>query len=327
MGDARTPVVIDTDPGIDDALALILAARWPSCDLRAVTVTYGNTTLDLATRNARLALARALGAPWPATEASGLPLVLQGWDRPLRRPLLTARETHGLEGIGDHTGPVPNPVSPSASAIRDALRAAREPVTLITLGPLTNLALALRLDADMVRSRVGRHVAMAGSIAARGTMGPHAEFNVWCDPEAADEVFRAGLGTELVGLDVTRQLVLPAASVAKLGTHQDPEAQWFGRLLGFYVRFHEAHEGLRGAVINDPLAIALAVSPAWGSSEPMPIAVDRSEGQDRGRTIVGDRGAGDPTVLVYRAFDHAALHDLLLEHLLGRWLTRADFLP
>lgn len=327
MGGQPTPVVIDTDPGIDDALALILAARWPSCDLRAVTVTYGNTTLDLATRNARLVLARAHGAPWPEKQAPGLPLVLQGADRPLRRALLTAKETHGSEGIGDHTGPVPESVSPSASAICDALRAAQGPVTLVTLGPLTNLALALRLDADMVRSHVARHVAMGGNLGARGTMGPHAEFNVWCDPEAADEVLRAGLGTELVGLDVTRQLVLPAASVAKLATHQDPEAQWFGRLLGFYVRFHEAYEGIRGAVINDPLAIALALEPAWGSAAPMLVAVDRSDGPDRGRTILGDRDAGDPEVRVYGAFDHGAVHDLLLEHLFGRWLTRTDFAP
>ncbi|MEK6769914.1 MAG: nucleoside hydrolase [Gemmatimonadota bacterium] len=311
------PVVLDTDPGIDDALALILAARWGRADLRAVSVTYGNTTLDLAARNARIALARA-----PAET-----LVLPGWDRPLTRPLMTAKETHGADGLGDHTAPPPDPVHPSGSALRDALRAAREPVVLVTLGPLTNLALALRLDADFVRARVVRHVAMGGNIAAAGNTGPHSEFNVWCDPEAAHEVFTAGLGTLMVGLDVTRRLVIPAAAVAKLATHSDQDARWFGRLLGFYVRFHQAVEGLHGAVINDPLAVALALEPSWGRAEPIPVGVDLSEGPERGRTTIGDLDAGDPRVMVYRDFDVRRVHELLLEHLFGRWLTDADFAP
>jgi purine nucleosidase len=216
---------------------------------------------------------------------------------------------------------------PSGSALRDALRAARERVVLVTLGPLTNLAMALRLDAELVRSRVIRHVAMAGNLAARGTMGPHAEFNVWCDPEAAEEVFAAGLGTELVGLDITRQLVMPGAAVAKLALHEDPDARWLGRLLGFYVRFHEDYEGLPGAVINDPLAVALAVQPEWStSSEVVPIRVDRSQGEARGRTFVPEQG-GEARLLVHRAFDKPRVHALLLEQLFGRWLTEADLRP
>jgi purine nucleosidase len=312
---APVPLVIDTDPGIDDCLALLLAARWPRCRLLGVTVTYGNTTLDLAVRNAGMMLARA-GADVR---------VLQGWDRPLDRPLITAKETHGNEGIGDLTGPVPEPVYPSASALRDTLRAAREPVTLVTLGPLTNLALALKLDAPLVRERVARHVMMGGNIDAVGNTGPHSEFNVWCDPEAADVVFHAELGTEMVGLDVTRKLVIPAAAVTRLATHADPEAQWLGKLLGFYVRFHEAHEGFAGAVINDPLAVALAVEPSWGWAEAVRVRVDRSALEERGRTRIGDREAGDPEVRVYRRFDAAPVHGVLLEHLFGRWLTPSDF--
>jgi len=307
-------LIIDTDPGIDDSLALLLAATWSRCSLLGVTVTYGNTTLDLAARNAAIVLARA-GADVR---------VLQGWDRPLQRPLVTAKETHGSEGIGDLTGPVPEPVYPSGSALRDALRAASGPVTLVTLGPLTNLALALRLDADLVHERVTRHVMMGGNIEAAGNTGPFSEFNVWCDPEAADIVFHAGLATEMVGLDVTRQLVLPATAVTKLATHRDADAQWFGRLLGFYVRFHEAQEGLSGAVINDPLAVALAVEPSWGHAEPVRVRVDRSEEQ-RGRTAIGAEDAGDPEILVYRRFDHERVLGLLLDCLFGRWLTPADF--
>jgi purine nucleosidase len=308
-------VIVDTDPGIDDALALLLACRWPRCRLLAVTVVYGNTTLDYGLRNARLLLER---------EGASGAMVLPGADRPLSRPLVTAKETHGPEGLGDHQLGAPPPVAASPSALRDALRAAAEPVVLVTLGPLTNLAHALALEPDLVRRRVLRHVAMAGSLEARGTMGPHAEFNVWCDPEAAERVFRADLGTHLVGLDVTRQLRLPAGAVARLATHADPEARWLGRLLGFYVRFHEEYERLPAAVINDPLALALALEPEWGEAAPIPVHVDRSEGADRGRLRIGDRDRGDPVARVYRAFDRERVHALLLEHLFGRWLAPAD---
>jgi inosine-uridine nucleoside N-ribohydrolase len=284
--------------------------------LAAVCVTYGNTTLECAARNARLVLARA---------PSAAP-VLSGWDRPLERPLVVAKETHGAEGLGDLRDlPPAEPVEPSPRGLLEALARAAGPVTLVTLGPLTNLALALRQDAAAVRGRVVRHVMMGGNVAETGNTGPFSEFNVWCDPEAADEVLRAGLGTEMVGLDVTRRLVLPATAVARLARHEDPDARWFGHLLGFYVRFHEECEGLHGAVINDPLAVALALEPAWGHTERMPIAVDRSAGEQRGRTRRG--AAGDPLVAAFLSVDTEPVHNLLLDHLFGRWLTNADFGP
>ncbi len=307
------PLVIDTDPGIDDALALILAARAPGLRLLGVSTSYGNTTVDRATRNARLVLARA-GCAAP---------VFAGSDRPLARALVTAKETHGPEGLGDHELPPADPVAPSSTSIVDALRAAGEPVTLVTLGPLTNLARALRADAPFVRSRVVRHVAMGGNIAAAGNSGGLAEFNVWCDPDAAAEVIGARLGTELVGLDVTRRLVITAAGVEKLARSGDAEANWLGRLLGFYVRFHRHQEGLHGAVINDPLAVALALEPAWGGSEVLPLTVSLATGTGRGETVVG--GPSDPPVRVYRTVDLAPVHDWLLRHLFGRWLTKSDF--
>jgi len=307
------PLVIDTDPGIDDALALILAARDARARLAAVSTSYGNTTVDRATRNARLVLARA-GSAAP---------VFAGADRPLTRPLITAKETHGPEGLGDHEPAAPDAVRPSHASIIDALRAAGGPVTLVTLGPLTNLAHALRSDPAFLRSRVTRHVAMGGNIAAAGNSGGLAEFNVWCDPEAAQEVFRARLGTELVGLDVTRRLVITAQGVERLARSPDPDAIWLGRLLGFYVRFHHAQEGLPGAVINDPLAVALALEPSWGTAETLPLAVDLAEAQGRGETLVG--APPDPPVRVYRDVDLGPIHDWLLRHLFGRWLTKSDF--
>jgi inosine-uridine nucleoside N-ribohydrolase len=307
------PLVVDTDPGIDDALALILAHRAGPARLAAVSASYGNTTLERAARNARLVLERA---------GSGAP-VFVGADRPLERALITAKETHGSEGLGDHAPSPARPVTASPTALLEAVRAVGEPVTLVTLGPLTNLALALRRDAAFLRSRVRRHVAMAGNIAAAGNSGGLAEFNVWCDPEAAAEVLAGGLGTELVGLDVTRRLVIGAAAVERLASHDDAEARWYGQLLGFYVRFHQHQEGLPGAVINDPLAVALALHPQWGTAESLPLTVSRAAGEGRGETLRGV--AGDPVARVYRDVDLGPVHDWLLRHLFGRWLTKSDF--
>ena len=307
------PLVIDTDPGIDDALALILAARADGARLLAVSTSYGNTTVDRATRNARVVLDRA-GCRAP---------VFAGADRPLVRPLVTAKETHGSEGLGDHDLPPAAPVEASFTSILDALHAAGEPVTLVTLGPLTNLAHALRNDPAFLRSRVTRHVAMGGNIAAAGNSGGLAEFNVWCDPEAAAEVFAARLGTELVGLDVTRRLVITAGGVEKLAGSGDAEARWLGRLLGFYVRFHHHQEGLPGAVINDPLAVALALEPGWGSAETLPLVVNLASGTGRGETVAGR--PADPPIRVYRDVNLPPVHDWLLRYVFGRWLTKSDF--
>ena len=252
--------------------------------------------------------------------------VIAGAEGPLQRALVTARETHGEEGLGDHGVDPAAAVQPSARALCDALAMAGGPVVLVTLGPLTNLALALQADRTLVTSSVIRHVAMAGNIEAAGNTGPFSEFNMWCDPEAAAIVLDAGLGTELVGLDVTRQLVIPAAAVARLATHAEESARWLGRLLGFYVRFHEEAEGLAGAVINDPLAVALAVEPDIGTTETYRLAMDVSEGPDRGRTRIAT-GPGGAVARAYRSFDHGRVHQLLTDHVFGPWLSPGDFRP
>lgn len=312
---APVPIVIDTDPGIYDTLALTLAARWPACRLVAVTTTYGNNELRNVTRNARLVLERA------GSSAT----VTAGADRPLTRKLVIAGETHGPGGLGDHDpGPAPE-VRPSTRALVDVLRDLAEPVTLVTLGPLTNLAHALRTDAALVRAKVVKHVAMGGNLHARGNTALHSEFNAWCDPEAVAEAFAGGLRSEMVGLDVTQHLAISGDAVEKLATHDDPDARWFGLLLRFYVRFHREHEGFKGAVIHDPLAVALAIEPSWGTGSLLPLRVDLSDGGQRGRTVVGEDG--DPKVLVYQRFDREKVYDLLRRQLFSPWLTPADFAP
>lgn len=278
MPSRAIPVVIDTDPGIDDALALLLAFASPELDVRAVVTVYGNTTLAHATRNTT-AISGWAGANVP---------VLAGADRPLVRPLEVAAETHGPSGLGEAVVPDAAPVTPNPRALLDVLSAQREPVTLVTLGPVTNVAHALAHDGRMVHSAVASHIAMAGSLRALGTATATSEFNVWCDPEAAAAVLAARLPTRWVGLDVTRKLVMTASDVEAL--HETPRRRWLRDALRQYVRFHRAHEKLDGCVINDPLVIAELVRPGIVRFEPARVAIELGDGPHRGRTTRDDAG-------------------------------------
>jgi inosine-uridine nucleoside N-ribohydrolase len=230
------PVVIDTDPGIDDCLALLLAFASPELDVRGIAVSYGNTVLEHAHRNA-LEIVRRAGRRVSVGVSAR---------RPFRRPLAVAAETHGESGLGYAAVPGAGSVLDFAKPLDRLLAAQPGPVTLVTLGPLTGLARALRRDADLVRRRVARHIAMVGSIDAPGNATPHSEFNAWCDPEALDRVLRAELPTELVGLDVTRRIVVTAAEVEAVGD-AGGDGPWLRDALRFYVEFHRQYEGRRYA--------------------------------------------------------------------------------
>lgn len=268
------PVIIDSDPGIDDCLALLLALASPELRLLAVTTAYGNTTLANATRNAAEILRRGGSALAPEP----------GADRPLARPLVTAAETHGASGLGWAALPPAAEVRPRPDALLRALQRAPEPVVLVTLGPLTNLAAALDAAPALVRSRVARHLAMAGNLAAAGNTTATSEFNAWCDPEAAARVHAAGLGTEWVGLDVTRKMVLTAHEVESLGG--TGRRGWLRDALRQYVAFHREYERLDGCVVNDPLLVVELVRPGTLTLTEVPMEVVLTDGDERGRTAV-----------------------------------------
>ena len=179
-------------------LALFLALRSPELDVRGISVSYGNTVAENAYRNA-VEIVRRTGRR---------PTLGVGARRPLRRALTVARETHGESGLGHAELPPAGLALEFVRPLERLLGEQPEPVTLVTLGPLTSLALTLRRDAELVRAKVRRHIAMAGNLAAQGNTTPFSEFNAWCDPEALDIVLRAELPTEMVGLDVTREAVL-----------------------------------------------------------------------------------------------------------------------
>lgn len=269
------PVIIDTDPGIDDCLALCLALNSAELDVRGISISYGNTVVENAWRNAVEILRRVAGG-------KRVPLAV-GARRPLKRALAVAVDTHGPSGLGYADVPPAGVILDYVKPLARLLAAQPEPVTLVTLGPVTSLALALRSDPAVVRAKVARHVAMIGNIEAAGNTTKYSEFNAWCDPEALAEVLAVELPTELVGLDVTRKLIVRSNEVERLDG-------WLQDALRFYVEFHRKYERLEGAVVNDVLAIALLLQPDVLTFRDLRLKVDLDEGEMRGRTRPDPKG-------------------------------------
>jgi inosine-uridine nucleoside N-ribohydrolase len=292
--------LIDTDPGIDDALALLYAWGSPRLRLAGLTTVAGNVDVDEATRN----LFRLLALRRPTPPAP----VARGAARPLARPLVTARGYHGDDGLGG----LPDwpPAEPTLSGldaadfILDAIRRARAPLALVALGPLTNVALALARDRPTL-GRLERVVVMGGAVEVPGNVTKTAEFNFHVDPEAAAQVLDAGLAIDLVPLDATRQAVLRRSDLeATLARHPGPFAT---RCAAFTLRGFRVDEtrGSGGMVLHDPLAVAVALDPTLTTWAPARIAVD-AEGATR-------RAPGPPNCRVAAVVDAPRVIANLLE--------------
>jgi inosine-uridine nucleoside N-ribohydrolase len=273
------PVVIDTDPGIDDCLALLLALNSPELDVRGISISYGNTTIENAFRNG-VEIVRKVKQP------VRVPMGI-GARRPLKRPLQVADDTHGPSGLGYADVPPAGVILDYVRTLERLLEAQPEPVTLVTLGPVTSLALVLRANPGLVRDKVRRHVAMIGNIEAAGNTTRFSEFNAWCDPEALATVLAAEIPTEMIGLDVTRKVVIKANEVERLSQH----SPWLHDALRFYVEFHKKQEGFDGAVINDVLAIAYLIQPDVLTFSDLRLTVSLDDGQSRGRTKLDPKGS------------------------------------
>jgi len=277
--DSRLPLIIDTDPGIDDCLALLLGLNSPELDVRGISVSYGNTTVENAYRNAVEIIRKV-------KHAVRVPLGI-GARRPLKRQVQIADDTHGPSGLGYADVPPAGVILDYVRPLERMLESQREPITLVTLGPLTSLALVLRANPALVRDKVARHVAMVGTIEAKGTQTRVSEFNAWCDPEALATVLAAEIPTEMIGLDVTRKIVIKGNEVERLAQH----SPWLHDALRFYVEFHRQQEGLDGAVINDVLPIAYLLQPELLTFSDLRLTVELEEGQTRGRTKLDPKGS------------------------------------
>ncbi|HXO85641.1 MAG TPA: nucleoside hydrolase [Gemmatimonadales bacterium] len=295
------PVVIDTDPGIDDCLALLLALNSPELDVRGITITYGNTVVENAYRNAVEIIRKVRH---PVRVSLGI-----GARRPLKRQLQVADDTHGPSGLGYADVPPAGVILDYVWPLERVLEAQPEPVTLVTLGPVTSLALVLRRNPDVVREKVARHVAMIGNVEAAGNQTRFSEFNAWCDPEALATVLAAEIPTEMIGLDVTRKVIMKGNEVERLAQH----SPWLHDALRFYVEFHKKQEGLDGAVINDVLAIAYLMQPDVLTFSDLRISVDLDDGQRRGRTKLDPKGS---FTRVAMAVNPAPVRRMLFERVL-----------
>lgn len=282
---SRKPVVIDTDPGLDDALALVLALRSPALDVKAITVVAGNVSLSACTANT-LRILEAVGP-------SSVPPVYKGHARPLGGKVARAGDVHGNDGLGGITPsyPVRELAVAGGHATQAMVELARQhgkALTIVALGPLTNVAKAIERDRSAM-SGIGQLVVMGGTDDGQGNITPRAEFNFYSDATAAKAVIRAGLPATLVGLNVTRRTLL-----YKDRFHQRLAAVQPTRLRSFlgdvsrpYFEFGRKESGSHACVMHDPLAVGVAIDPTLVSTERLPCDVIDTPGLTRGMMLVG----------------------------------------
>jgi purine nucleosidase len=271
------PVLLDCDPGHDDAVAILLAAGSPQLELVGVTTVAGNQTLDKTTRNALTAVAVA-GVSVP---------VVAGCDRPLLRPLRTAPGYHGESGLDGPRDPAPAGRATPGHAVDflvDSLMGAPGELTLVATGPLTNLALAVRKQPAIAGAV--REVVVMGGAYGRGNVTPAAEFNIFVDPEAAAIVLGAPWALTLVGLDLTHQAVCSRESQQAIASIGTPAARFADELLDFFRDAYRRQEGMEDPPVHDACAVAYVASPQLFGTRMATIEVELSGRYSTGMTVV-----------------------------------------
>lgn len=301
------PVILDCDPGHDDALAMTLALARPELAVLGVTTVGGNSGLANTTRNALRILALLNRPDVP---------VAAGSDHPLTRELETAPEVHGESGLdgADLPDPISAPVAVHAvEFLRSTLAASPEPVTLIPTGPLTNIALLLRTYPEITAKIAG--ISLMGGAMRAGNWTPAAEFNIWVDPEAARIVFNCGVPVAMHGLDVTHQALMGLPEVDRLRALGTRPGRVFADLLHFFTRFHLERYGTADTPIHDAVAVAHVAIPGMVRTHRYHVDVETSGEITRGRTVVDDRGQPGkaPNVDVALGIDRAAFTELMIE--------------
>jgi len=283
--DQPARVIIDTDPGVDDALALLLAMRSPELKIEAITPVAGNVPLELTLPNA-LRMVEISGR-------TDIP-VAAGARTPLLRRLVTAAYAHGENGLGGAVFPEPKikPVAePAAVFIRQIVRKYPGEVTLIPVGPLTNIATALTADPEL--ARMVRGIVMMGGSLSGGNITPAAEFNVYVDPEAARIVFQSGIPIKMVGLDVTRKTSLTEDHVRTLEAARNPVSQAAAKI-GRNAINHNREQGyLVGPNMHDSLALAASIDPSLVKWKDYYVDVETTGELTAGETLGYSPTAGD----------------------------------
>jgi purine nucleosidase len=276
---SQRPFLIDTDTASDDAVALIMALRAPDVRVVAITTVAGNVPVQQSTRNA-LYTVELCGAKVP---------VFAGADKPLVRPYQDATWFHGRDGLGDHNYPAPHQSAESTHAV-DAIIAAVEAnpgIVIVTLAPLTNVALALAKKPG-IAAKVGRCVIMGGAPCCEGNVTPAAEYNIWVDPEAARMVTRSGLPIELVGWQLCRgEAILDDRDIARILAFNTPLAKFAVECNSHARHALKVQTGEDGICLPDPVAMAIAIDPSVGTVwSTHYVDVETESELTRGMTVV-----------------------------------------
>lgn len=304
----RRPIIVDTDPGHDDALALLMALAADSLDVTAVTVVHGNHVLEKTARNASQILETA--------DRTDVP-VAAGMDRPMVREPLITTHVHGETGLDGPDLPAPSIDPIEEHAIDVIIDHARrhEELTLLPIGPLSNVGMAMRKAPDLV-GQLDQIVFMGGAI-GRGNQTPSAEFNVLADPEAANLVFEQEVPFTMVGLDATHEAVLPAERFQEIRALDSPVASMVADLLNFYADFYRDRYDIDGVVIHDAVAVAALIEPSIVETRTMAVSVDTKGEYTDGRTVCDVHDVTDEPsrIDVATGVDRAAFIDLLFDHL------------
>ena len=304
------PIILDCDPGHDDAIALVLALASPELELKAVTSSAGNQTPDKTLRNALRMLT--------LLQRTDIP-VAGGAQKPLMRELIIADNVHGESGLDGPALPEPAFAPQNCTAVElmaRVLRDSAEPVTLVATGPQTNVALLLNSHPEL-HEKIARIVIMGGAMGL-GNWTPAAEFNIYVDPEAAEIVFQSGIPLVMAGLDVTHRAQIMAADIERFRAIGNTVAITVAELLDFFMEYHKADKwGFEGAPLHDPCTIAWLLKPEIFTTEKRWVGVETQGKYTQGMTVVDYYflSGNTPNTDVMLDIDRQAFVDLIAERL------------
>ena len=274
------PIIIDTDPGQDDALAILLALASPEFEVLGITAVAGNVPLSLTEKNAR-----------KICELAGKPetKVFAGAIRPMLRPLVTAEHVHGRTGLDGPDLPEPLMALQKQHAVdfivETLMARPSGTVTLCALGPLTNIGMAL-VQEPRIAARIKRIVAMGGGFFEGGNVTPAAEFNIYVDPQAARLVLGAGIPVTLIPLDCTHQALTMATRVERFRKMKNKSGPACADLIGFFERFDEHKYGTDGAPLHDPCVMAWLLRPELFTSREVNVSIECESELTMGMTVI-----------------------------------------
>ncbi|KAL0551347.1 hypothetical protein IC582_010433 [Cucumis melo] len=319
MADSPKKIIIDTDPGIDDAMAIFLALQSPELEVLGLTTIFGNVYTTLSTKNALHLLEIAGRTDIPVAEGSHV-TITNG------TKLRVADFVHGNDGLGNQNFPPPKgkPID-QAAAVFLVEQANLYPgeVTLVALGPLTNIALALQLDSGFAK-KIGKIIILGGAFFVNGNVNPAAEANIFGDPEAADMVFISGADVIVVGLNVTHQVVLTEADRDKLARSGGKFAKYLCQIMDIYFSYHKDSYEIKGVYLHDPATLIAAVDPSLFTYTEGVVRV-QTTGISRGLTILYNKQkrfgevsewCDKPTVKVAITVDAPAVVKLVMDRLI-----------